>query len=186
MVMLGLRTVIREKSGISPAQMTYGATLRLPADFFAETGKSSMSDAAYVTQLTNSMRAIRDISQLNTSRKCFVHKELPTCDYVFLRRDMIKKSLTAPYEGPYKVLKREGKCFTIQLPDRVTVVSVDRLKPAFILNTSEDNLHKTTANTSITSSESPVTPPSSPSANSSARHVTRSGRVIRPVVRFAS
>lgn len=186
MVMLGLRTAVREKSGISPAQMTYGATLRLPADFFAETGKTSVSDAVYVTQLTNTMRTLRGESRLNTSRKCFVHKELSTCDYVFLRRDMIKKSLTAPYEGPYKVLKREGKCFTIQLPDRVTVVSVDRLKPAFIINTSEDNMHKTTATTSVTSSEPPAAPTTALSANSGARHATRSGRVIRPVVRFAS
>ncbi|CAB3258815.1 unnamed protein product [Arctia plantaginis] len=53
-------------------------------------------------------------------------------------RKETQKKLEAPYEGPFKVLKREGKCYTMELTDRNAVASVDCLQPAFIVNTTKD------------------------------------------------
>lgn len=178
--MLGLRTAISENSGVSAAQMTYGTTLRLPADFF-DYNKQAMTDDDYATQLANAMSHVRTTdTKLKGNRKCFVHKELQRCSHVFLRRDMIKKSLTAPYEGPYKVLKRDGKCFTIQLPGRTAVISIDRLKPAFLLQEDSEEERSSGAEPVPRSNDS-----STAQATSSGPHVTRSGRTVRPVVRFA-
>ena len=38
-----------------------------------------------------------------------------------------------PYDGPYEVIKRGEKAFTIKVRSKETVVSIDRLKPAFTL-----------------------------------------------------
>ena len=45
---------------------------------------------------------------------------------------MIATSLQPPYDGPFKVLKRADKTFTILLNGREEVVSVDRLKAASV------------------------------------------------------
>ena len=38
-----------------------------------------------------------------------------------------------PYDGPYEVIKRGEKTFTIKVRSKKIVVSIDRLKPAFTL-----------------------------------------------------
>ncbi|GFY60482.1 hypothetical protein TNIN_162931 [Trichonephila inaurata madagascariensis] len=51
----------------------------------------------------------------------------------------LKPSLTAPYQGPFEVLSRTDKHFTIKINDKTSTISIDRLKPAFLLN---DRLNK--------------------------------------------
>ena len=48
---------------------------------------------------------------------------------MFVRRDGHVPPLEPLYTGPFKVLKREEKTFTIQVGTKTEVVSVDRLKP---------------------------------------------------------
>ncbi|KOB64947.1 Pol polyprotein, partial [Operophtera brumata] len=70
----------------------------------------------------------------SNSRKIFVHQDLKDCSHIFIRNDMLKKSLCPTYDGPYRVLSRKKKVFEIQLPNRISFVSIDRLKPAYVLN----------------------------------------------------
>lgn len=171
LVMLGLRTTVKEDSGVSAAQITYGSSLRLPADFFSVNNNDSLSDYDYATRLSAVMNNITLKSHsTKTSRKCFVHKELQNTDYVFLRRDMVKRSLVAPYEGPYKVVERDKKYFVIERLGKLTTVSIDRLKPAFLLNSEKSD-----------TADSRTSPKS---ADSKVVSVTRSGRVVKPVTRF--
>ena len=51
--------------------------------------------------------------------------------FVFVREDASVPPLSPLYPGPYKVLEQQTKFFRLQLGDRIDVVSVDRLKPAF-------------------------------------------------------
>lgn len=60
---------------------------------------------------------------------------------VFLRDDAVHKSLKPPYEGPYKVLEPNSKVFIMKLPGREVTVSIDRLKPAFMIYDPEDLNH---------------------------------------------
>jgi hypothetical protein len=52
---------------------------------------------------------------------------------VFIRNDGYKRPLEQPFSGPYRVVSRSDKCFTVSVSGRDKTVSVDRLKPAFIL-----------------------------------------------------
>ncbi|GFY71720.1 transposon Tf2-9 polyprotein [Trichonephila inaurata madagascariensis] len=45
----------------------------------------------------------------------------------------LKPSLTALYQGPFEVLSRTDKHFTIKINDKTSTISIDRLKPAFLL-----------------------------------------------------
>ena len=63
-------------------------------------------------------------------RDMFQYKELETCSHVFLRRIAIASPLTAPYEGPYKVVARSGWVLKIMIKGKVEMVTADRVKPA--------------------------------------------------------
>ena len=68
----------------------------------------------------------RDTPQKNI----FQYKEIETCSHVFLRRIAIAPPLTAPYDGPYKVIVRSGRVMKILMKGKVEAVSIDRVKPA--------------------------------------------------------
>lgn len=47
---------------------------------------------------------------------------------------MVKRPLTPNYSGPYQVIQKAPKYFTIDIADKHQTVSIDRLKPAHIDN----------------------------------------------------
>ena len=105
-------------------------------------------------------------------RKTYISKDLATSTHVFVRHDAVRKPLQPPYDGPYRVLKRAEKHYTLEVANRQEVVSLDRLKPAFMecdLTRDVDEL------TPATKTTQPTTVPIT---------VTRSGRQVRRPVRF--
>ena len=56
----------------------------------------------------------------------------------FLRRIAIAPPLTAPYDRPYKVVARSGRVFKVLIKGKVETVTADRVKPAHIERTPED------------------------------------------------
>jgi hypothetical protein len=110
-------------------------------------------DSAFVDQLRDTIRRLKPTPNQphSKTRPIFVHRDLKTCEHVFIRVDAVKKPLQAPYDGPYRVLKRDDKVFTLQLPNRQTNVSIDRLKPAYTI-TEEDVPTTTAATTNIPTS----------------------------------
>ncbi|GFX47372.1 hypothetical protein TNCV_4691771 [Trichonephila clavipes] len=70
----------------------------------------------------------------HSSTSGFEHTTLKTCSHVFFRVEGLKPSLIAPYQGPFEVLSRTDKHCTIKINDRTSTISIDRFKPAFLLN----------------------------------------------------
>jgi len=54
---------------------------------------------------------------------------LQSVELVYVRRGGALPPLSPPYAGPYRVLKRGKKFFTLQIGARVETISVDRIKP---------------------------------------------------------
>jgi hypothetical protein len=77
-----------------------------------------------------------DVRPIPTSahgkRKIFVFKDLKNASHVFLRKDHVKKPLERSYDGPFKVLEKNYKIFTLLLRHEEKKVSIDRVKPAYI------------------------------------------------------
>ena len=93
--------------------------------------------------------------------------------HVFVCHDAIRKPLQPPCDGPYHVLKRADKHYTLNIAGHPEVVSLDRLKPAYLesdLVTDVDMSMQATSTAQPTMS--PVT-------------ITRSGRRVRKPVRFS-
>ena len=133
-VLLGVRSAVKERLGRSAAEMIYGTTLRLTGEFTqqytveANTDLENYSDKLRVAMSRLRLCPPRDTQQTNI----FQYKEIETCTHVFLRRIAIAPPLTAPYDGPYKVVARSGRVMKILMKSRVETVSLDRVKPAHL------------------------------------------------------
>ena len=135
-VLLGIRSAVKETLGRSAAEMAYRMTLRLPGDFTenyildANTNSKNYSDRLRVAMLRLRLSPPRQTNQKGT----FQYKEMDT----FLRRIAIAPSLTAPHDGPYKVVARSGRVFKVLIKGKFETVTADRIKPAHIERTPED------------------------------------------------
>ncbi|KRX76111.1 hypothetical protein T06_9397 [Trichinella sp. T6] len=131
LVLLGIRSSVKEDIRHAPAELVYGSPLRLPGVFFTKTLPSSAA------ALSDHLRILFDYirpspSRTARSRKWFVPKELKDCTHVFVRNDAPRPPLSPTYDGPYLVLSRAGKTITICCQNKTKTVSLDRVKPAFL------------------------------------------------------
>lgn len=133
-VMLSLRVAYREDMSCSPAEVVFGTSLRLPIDLIRGRDSSQpLNLRSYVDNLREVMQKILPpVSRSLPNEKDKTLKNLDTCPYVFVRNET-KRGLQANYRGPFRVLNRNEKYFTVQLDKCVDTVSIDRLKPAFRL-----------------------------------------------------
>ncbi len=134
LILLGVRSALKEDIGCSAAELVYGTTLRLPGAFFSLHSEDSIPDpTTYVTALRNRMQRLTA-----TPPRAAAHpvdsttSTLQNCSHVFIRRDAVRKPLQPPYDGPFQVLDRSAKYYTVDINGRRDTVSVDRLKPAFM------------------------------------------------------
>lgn len=148
-VLLGMRSSLKEDIGATTAELTYGTTLRLPGEFFDNPLKTTNATVEYVKNLKATMSAIKPTPQSNHNPKqnFYVQKQLQYCSHVFVRIDAVKPALTPPYDGPFEVIKRNNKSFVVDIRGRHREISVDRLKAVF---------YDTPADTTHTDSKIPV------------------------------
>ena len=133
MVMLGIRTAFKEDIRTTAAKLVYGMTLRVPGEFFSSSADDVAADPAdFVTQLKETFRDLQAVPPREQQRKVFIHPDLASSTHVFVRHDAVRKSLQPPYDGPFKVLSRSDKHFTIERKGQKDVVSIDHLKPAYL------------------------------------------------------
>ena len=137
MVLLGIRSTDKDDLCCTPAELVYGTTLQLPGDFFQH---PKLDDAvndplSHVDRLRSSMQQISAPCTRHHKThvaKTHVPDALAICTHVFIRHDAIKRSLQPPYDGPFQVIKRTPKHYTVTFNGRHQTVSIDRLKPAVI------------------------------------------------------
>lgn len=149
LILLGLRTSIREDSNCSVAEMVYGQPLRIPGEFFDHhTEQANRSD--FVQSLRQVVQHIKPMNNTRHSKqRVFIPSELKTCKAVFVRVDTVKRPLQHPYEGPYEVIERGDKNMVLCIKGKKQRISIDRLKPAYtcnqLLESSQDTSTKVTS-----------------------------------------
>ena len=63
--------------------------------------------------------------------------------HVFIRVDQVKTPLQNPYERPFPVVSRDEKTYVVRVRGKDTHVSIERLKPAYILENNHDGYNDT-------------------------------------------
>lgn len=142
-VLLGIRAALKEDLHCTSAELVYGTTLRLPGEFIQPSPPDPTSDpASFVTLLKETMSQIHPTQvRKQPQRSTYLPSSLSTCTHVFVRRDAVKTPLQPPYDGPYHVLDRQPKFYTLEMRGKRDTVSVDRLKPAYLEPTPTQDPH---------------------------------------------
>ena len=125
---IGITGNLKEDTHSTTAEMVYGTTRHLPGEIFTSSSNQPPIDPAdYVSQLKAHMQQIRPSQPRLTHRDSHVCDALSDCTHIFIRVDGVRKPLQPPYNGPYPVLTRTNKHFTIDINGRKETVSHDRL-----------------------------------------------------------
>jgi hypothetical protein len=138
LILLSLRTAIKEDLGYSCAELMYGNNLRLPSDLIiTNTNPTLLNLGTYSDRLKLFMNTVGPAnSRIQDSGRNYIDSKLQTASHVFIRTDAVKGPLQQPYRGPYKVLARAEKYYTVQLEHKTDTINIGRLKAAH----SEDDL----------------------------------------------
>ncbi|GFS65792.1 transposon Tf2-6 polyprotein [Nephila pilipes] len=144
-ILLGIRASLREDTNCSIAEMVYGKSLKLPGEFLQEP-KTKLEPDTFTSELRKQMEKLKPIkNRCKRKQKIFFHKDLKLCSHVFVRMDRVKKALESPYEGPFPVVARNDKYYTLKIKGKDSNVSVDRLKQAYLLDSGEDDFRNLTS-----------------------------------------
>uniref|UniRef100_A0A1X7SK33 Uncharacterized protein n=1 Tax=Amphimedon queenslandica TaxID=400682 RepID=A0A1X7SK33_AMPQE len=109
LVLLGIRTAVKEDLHDSTAELLYGTTICLPGEFFSLNHSHSLSESSdYVARL-----------------KYYIHS-----------LSLTPRPLQHPYDGPYKVLENTEQYDVININGNLDTISIDPLKLAYIDKTS--------------------------------------------------
>lgn len=158
-VLLGLRTTLKPDIGTTPAELLYGATLRLPGDIVADNTSPSPAED-FAKTLSLAMQKLRPTAVINhTKPDNYIPPSLTQTSHVFIRDDTVKPSMKQPYDGPFRVMDRKDKYFIVQRKGRHDKVAIDRLKPAFISEqATPDTTTETTTKTTTASAGNRMIP----------------------------
>ncbi|BHF63739.1 hypothetical protein SprV_0200673300 [Sparganum proliferum] len=132
LMLLGIRSSVREDIQCTAAELVYGTPLRLPGEFVQPSTTTTYIPSTFVQQLKQRMAQLRPTPTRLTSKRVFVHKDLKSVPFVFARHEAVRKFLCPSYDGPYEVLQRMDKCYVIQKAEKNDTVSIDRLKSAYL------------------------------------------------------
>ncbi|GFT65667.1 transposon Tf2-8 polyprotein [Trichonephila clavipes] len=175
--LLGLRASLTEDILCTSAELVFGTPIRLPGEMF-DSSKPDDDVVNFVSKLKSHMQSLHPKPpKHHGKRPVFIHPGLLEATHVFLRRDMLRRPLQQPYDGPFKVLQRKDKVFFLDINGKRVSVSIDRCKPAFFLNTEDFQLPQT-------KNETPATVESDPTASTPTQSSTRSGRKVLLPTRY--
>ena len=185
-VMLGLH-MYPNTHNFSPFTAVTGSSMLFPRLLLSSETPSTTHDT--IKQLIDDMKSVDfeslAIGDCHSPPSTYIPSDLKHCSQVWLRVDRVRKSLEAPYTGPFEVITRYPKFFVLNLPRGHTSVSIDRLKPAYLPSAQTPN---PSPPPSQPTSPAPPTPPPVSPASSDVSHTapppsalsrTRSGRSIR-------
>ncbi|XP_058791029.1 uncharacterized protein LOC131664155 [Phymastichus coffea] len=186
LVLLGIRSAFKPDIGASSAEFVFGEPLRLPGEMFSSSVPNSEDIPTFLAAIREHVARLRPVPTSRHSKPgIFVFKDLEHCTHVLLREGPELRSLQQPYRGSYEVIERNDKTMTLKIYNKPITVTIDTVKPAFILNDQEPpptNIADSTLPTVFISPPKPTFSPTSPASEKVV--TTRSGRRVRLPDRF--
>lgn len=181
-VLLGMRSAFRDTIKATTAELVYGTSLKLPGEFLAPT-PTDFAAAEFAQDLKATMQKLcpAPTSNHDIRNRAFVAMDLKKCKQVFVRHDAVQPPLRPPYDGPFQVLERTDKVYKLQIGNKPKFVSIDRLKPAYTLDTPES---VSNSRNQLPDNDTPKTLTEASAEKPGVLRHTRSGRQVRLPVRF--
>lgn len=138
-VLLGIRTAWREDLKATAAELIYGEPIRLPGEFFVSSD-TEIDSSEFVKSLRMQIKLLRPADPPNhdSKRHIFIFKDLANASHVMIRQSVYKSSLQQAYEGPFEIISRKERVLVVRIKGKDVPVTIDRVKPAYILNDPDD------------------------------------------------
>ncbi|GFY09326.1 transposon Ty3-G Gag-Pol polyprotein [Trichonephila clavipes] len=123
-ILLGIRTAVKEDLQSSCAEIVHGTNPRLPSDMI-EVSNIHFCDNNFITNLCNRMQQLNSVA---TSTHCtdrfYIHPSLQPSSHIFLLIDRVQTLLRQSYTGPHKALSRTDKTIITDVNGRKKLVSL--------------------------------------------------------------
>lgn len=188
-ILMGIRAAVKEDLHTTPAELVYGEPIRLPGEFLQETTSKDHNASEFIQNLRKTMQDLRPQQvQRHGHSAVFTYKKMDEASHVFVRHDAPTQALQPTYDGPYKVIKRTPKVYKLKIKGKTANITIDRLKPAYILTDSSSSASKKPEDQAKKSEDKKI----NLSPNKEKTEIphereetkTRSGRISKPTVRF--
>jgi len=119
-VMLGLRAAPKDESAVSAGEAVFGQQLALPGHSHLGGTNGESVGRAPPAGIPETRRTYAEV---------VASPSLLDASWVYIHKGGSLKPLENRYEGPFRVVRRDPKTFTVQRGGTEEVVSKDRLKP---------------------------------------------------------
>ena len=124
LVILSIHRTVKDDLQCAPAQLVYGTTLRLLGQFITPNSSPALDPTIYVDRLQHAMQDLKPAQPRLQAIKTYLPKDLSTCTHVYVRTDAVRTPLQPPYPGPYPIIQRNDKHFTLDIVVVVKKTSV--------------------------------------------------------------
>uniref|UniRef100_A0A5S6Q6D2 RNA-directed DNA polymerase n=1 Tax=Trichuris muris TaxID=70415 RepID=A0A5S6Q6D2_TRIMR len=181
LVLLRIRSAYSEHLKTSAAELVYGEPLRLPGELISPDSCTSKSEdpTDVVVRLHQQLRRLRPTpASRHSPTTTLVFNDLSTCSHVFVREGNAQNALQPPYSGPHIVVGRDAKTYTVRIRGKHIRVSIDRIKPAYIL--AEDTQFQTMTPT-VSHPDSRAPQPGQPTLTNGSSNGTEDRSLKRPI-----
>ena len=139
--LLAMRITPSETTKYAPFTLVTGSIIHAPANFL-NTKQTDLPN--FVQELTQNLETFHFSPpqwHLNQQKQTgYIPKELSNASKVWVRIDRLKRPLEAPYAGPFEVVERNDKYYTVRLPSgKCDTIAIHRLKPHIVPTLKESN-----------------------------------------------
>lgn len=132
-IILAINNQISDNNSFTPYMMVFGQAATLPGTFFV--GDQASDDISCTTTdihvFSENMRQFQRKSRDNKLKNSYVNNDLWEVAEVLVRKDGYRAQFSKLYSGPYAVISRSDKYFTLLTNDGPENISLDRLKPFY-------------------------------------------------------
>lgn len=131
LILLGIRSSVKDDLGFSPSLLLYGQEIRLPDEIFTPFNENDFPDPDdFVQNLRRMFDSVKTVdTRVPKNQNVYVPDVLNDCKKVLIRIDRVKKPFEDTYEGPFDVVRRLRKVVIIKKNGKDLTVSLDRVKP---------------------------------------------------------
>ena len=108
-VLLSIRSSWRTELDCSPADLTFGSSLRLPGELVGDSS-SLIPTTSYVNSLQTKIRKLIPVQMSHhTVPNMYVPSSLEKSKFVYVRCDSHRTPLVCPYDGPFRIIEKHSK-----------------------------------------------------------------------------
>ena len=174
-LLLGLRSALKTDLNCSSAELVYGTTLRLPGQLVVEQPVEKTDMTSFISRLKMHMSQVSHTQTRKAKCNTYIHDALNTCTHVLVQDLTHKHPLLPAYKGPYEIISRSPKYFSLRINNTQQNVSINRLKPAFL----DTTITNVTPEPTPGPSTQIAVPTTQPAPNPQTATKTRAGRTVR-------